>query len=120
MAIFINWIGASATPYTFEAYPAGTVFNTVSGVYIFCRETSPGSWEALYVGETESLYQRLTAGIAGHDGYHRARKAGMTHVAVHLVSGVPQRLRIETDLRHGLDPVANRQSIAGGFGNVFR
>lgn len=115
MALSIQWHGASKQPYTFEAYPDGTAFNAVSGVYIFCRETSPGSWEALYVGETQSFQQRLTLGVANHDGHSRAKRVGMTHIAALVVSGESKRLRIETDLRHGLNPVANRQSVPGGL-----
>lgn len=120
MAYSITWSGASYTPYTFETYPAGTAFNPVSAVYILCREVSPGSWEALYVGETQSLQQRLNSGVANHDGHRRADAAGMTHIAVLQVNGEAERLRIETDLRHGLDPVANRQNVAGGFRNGLR
>lgn len=115
MALNVTWHGASKTPYTFEVYPDGTAFNPVSAVYILCREVSPGSWEALYVGETQSLQQRLTIGAMNHDGYRRAKLAGMTHIAVHVVNGETQRLRIETDLRHGLNPVANRQGVQGGL-----
>ncbi|MBD3678171.1 MAG: hypothetical protein HUJ27_07195 [Rhodobacteraceae bacterium] len=115
MAFNISWRGASGKSYTFEAYPNGTQFNAVSGVYIFCRQITPGSWEALYVGETQSFEQRLNVGIHSHDGYGRAARRGMTHIAVLVVAGEAERLRIETDLRHGLNPVANAQNVLGGF-----
>ena len=116
MALNITWRGASGQSYTFETYSVGTRFKHVSGVYIFCRQISAsGNWEALYVGETQSFEQRLNTGIASHDGYARALRLGMTHIAALVVSGDAERLRIETDLRHGLNPSANAQNALGGF-----
>lgn len=115
MALNITWRGASGQSYTFEAHPTGTQFNSVSGVYILCRQISSGNWEALYVGETQSLKQRLNTGIGVHNGYARAARLGMTHIAALAVTGDTERLRIETDLRHGLNPSANAQNALGGF-----
>lgn len=111
MANLVNWNGASGTRYTFELHLDGTMFNPVSGVYIFARQVSIGSFEALYVGEASSLKQRLNDGISNHDGYARAKRLGATHIAAMVVHGDAERLRVETDLRHGLDPAANRQSV---------
>lgn len=110
MAFNITWRGASGQSYTFETHPVGTQFNPVSGVYIFCRQVTSGNWEALYVGETQSLKQRLNTGVSSHDGYLRASRLGMTHIAALVVAGDAERLRIETDLRHGLNPSANTQN----------
>lgn len=115
MAETANFTGASLTSYQLYVFPDGTDFNDVSAVYIFLRRTIFGGWEALYVGEAQSLKQRLNTGIAGHDGYQRAKLLGMTHIAAVAVSGDTERLRIETDLRHGLNPSANAQSVLGGF-----
>lgn len=115
MAFEITWRGASGKSYTFTAYPLGTTFNEVSGLYIFCRPVSSGNWEALYVGETQSFKQRLNTGISNHDGFRRASRFGATHIAAHVVSGDTERLRIETDLRHGLNPSANVQNALGGY-----
>jgi hypothetical protein len=115
MALDITWRGASGQSYTFETHPVGTQFNPVSGVYIFCRQVISGNWEALYVGETQSLKQRLNTGGSSHYGYLRASRLGMTHIAALVVAGDTQRLRIETDLRHGLNPSANAQNALGGF-----
>lgn len=107
----ITWKGISGLPYTFYLYPNGQEFNPVSGVYIFCRPISLVIWEALYVGEAQSLKDRLNTGISNHDGYRRATTAGMTHIAAMAVLGDAERLRIETDLRHGLNPSCNAQGI---------
>lgn len=107
----VRWRGVSGAMYEFEVYPVGQLFNPVSGVYIFCRELFGGSWEALYVGEAGSLKQRLNDGIASHDGYRRAKATGATHVAAMRVSGDAERIRVETDLRHGLNPSCNAQGV---------
>lgn len=115
MQFSITWRGASGQSYTFETYPIGTLFNQVSGIYIFCRQIASGNWEALYVGETQSFEQRLNTGISSHDGYARAARLGMTHIAVLAIAGDAERVRIETDLRHRLNPSANAQSALGGL-----
>lgn len=115
MALNITWRGASGQSYTFEAHPIETQFNSVSGVYILCREVFPQSWEAIYIGETQSLKNRLNTGVGSHDGYARASRLGATHIAALVVAGDAERVRIETDLRHGLNPSANAQNALGGF-----
>ena len=111
MTVKVIWAGKSGQEYTFETYPIGTEFNPVSGVYIACKETSPGSWEAIYVGETQSLFDRLNAGLANHDGLKCANTRGATHIAAIVMNGEANRLGIETDLRHGLNPVCNKQRV---------
>jgi hypothetical protein len=69
------------------------------------------AYSALYVGEAQSLYDRLNSGRASHDGLKRATRAGATNVAVLRTYDNPYRLRVETDLRHGLDPECNRQGL---------
>lgn len=105
----VKWYGSSKALYEFELYPLWTEFKPLAGVYIFCRLVPAGA-EALYVGETQSFFDRLYAGLVDHDGYKRARPFGVTHVAVMRVNYQADRLLIETDLRHGLNPVCNRQS----------
>lgn len=113
MAQIVTWRGASGNSYDFEIYPDGQTFNPVSAVYTFCRNISPDSWQAIYVGETGSLRQRLNMGISAHEGYARAKQLSMTHIGVMLVHGDGERLRVETDLRNGLLPAANAQGVSG-------
>ena len=119
MATIVTWTGSSRTQYQFELYKIGQEFNPVSGVYIFCRETSPGSWQALYVGETQSLKDRLNTGVSNHDGFKCASRSGATHVAVRQVSGEANRLRVETDLRHGINPVCNKQPVKNASRSLY-
>ena len=109
MALDIICRGESGQSYTLKTFPLGTQFNAVSGVYVFCRRVDSENWEALYVGETRSFEQILNTGIGSHDGYLRSIRLGMTHIAAIAVGGDVERLRIETDLRHSLNPPANTQ-----------
>jgi hypothetical protein len=66
--------------------------------------------------QTFALPFSLNTGIGSHDGYSRAYRLGMTHIAALVVTGDTERLRIETDLRHGLSPSANAQGVLRGLG----
>jgi hypothetical protein len=112
MAQTVTWHGKSGTAYQFELYNIGRAFNPISGVYIFCKFSSLATLQALYVGETDSLQDRLNTGIGQHDGFKRAKTAGATHIAVMAAREKSNRLNIETDLRHGLNPSCNAQSVS--------
>lgn len=118
MADFVDWPGYPGKKYTFETHPFGTEFGNYSGVYIACVETTPGRWNALYVGETQSFFDRIYAGLEHHNGLKCARNNGATHLGVMLVYGNAARLAVETELRHVLDPHCNRQSVPT-TGNIF-
>jgi excinuclease UvrABC nuclease subunit len=111
MAVIVTWTGKSGARYEFETFPVGTQFNHVSGVYIACRRLITGNFEALYVGEAQSLFDRINSGAANHDGLKCAARNGMTHIGAILVSGNAERLRVETDLRHALNPSCNKQTV---------
>ena len=107
----INWIGKSGQSYPFFLFPHGTEFHAASAVYIACKQVAPETFSALYVGEAESLYNRLNVGGVNHQGLLRAAREGMTHICAMAVDGRRERLRIELDLRHALDPVCNREAV---------
>ena len=113
MPFDVMWRGASGTQYTFTAYPDNQQFNPVSAVYIFFSDRVRGLYgpQALYVGEAQSLQQRLNAGITNHDGYRRAKLKGMTHIAALTVVGDANRKRVELDLIHALNPICNIQGV---------
>lgn len=116
MGFRASWTGASGTSYPFTAFKLGQTLPDISGIYIFAKVPFSGVWiEALYVGETRSFKSRLNDGASGHEGLVRAVKAGARHVAVMHVVNDAERLRIETDLRHGLNPLCNRQSTGARF-----
>lgn len=111
MTVSSIWTGKSGAEYVFETYHLGTTFKDLSGVYIVCRETIWNKFEALYVGETQSFYRRLNLGSESHSGLKRATTEGATHVAVRFEFGEMARLSVETDLRHGLNPLCNEQAV---------
>lgn len=105
--------GASGAVYQFQIWPVGTVFLPNAGVYIFGRDASGGLREVLYVGETDSFKRRLTDELTAHHQHDRARSLGLNHIAVlHVPGPREQRLKIETDLRHALNPPCNDQANA--------
>lgn len=110
MSVKQYWKGKSGNWYEFDVYPIGQEFNPVSGVYIFCRPIGDGRFKALYVGETDTFHDRLYTGLKDHHGFKRATVYGVTHVAVRLVA-TANRLIVETDLRHGLNPPCNKQPV---------
>ena len=111
MAVKVTWTGSSGKKYEFETFPVGTQFNHVSGVYIACRRLITGNFEALYVGEAQSLFDRINSGAANHDGLKCASRNGMTHICALVISSNAERLRVETDLRHALSPSCNKQNV---------
>ena len=110
MVDIVNWRGASGTSYAFELDPIGSAYHSRSGVYIFAKPDGPGTWRAGYVGMTDDFDQRLNAGLQHHHAWPSIRGFGATHICTLAVEGgEAARLRIETDLRHGLNCPCNRQ-----------
>lgn len=104
------WTGISGTRYEFEHHAIGMTFNSIAGVYIFCRFAADGLWYAVYVGETDNFQRRLYNELAAHHRWPDITGAGSTHICAMVVrGGNAERLRIETDLRHRLNPSCNRQ-----------
>lgn len=106
----VMWPGYPGNTYRFELYPTGTEFKPLAGVYVLCKKGLNNSFHALYVGETQSFYNRLNASSGTHDGYKRAAALGMTHISVYQCSTSIVRTAIETELRHSLNPPCNVQS----------
>ncbi|MGE3247789.1 MAG: hypothetical protein AB7F96_13250 [Beijerinckiaceae bacterium] len=104
------WTGASGIRYQFENYALGTArFFEKPGVYVFSRQFN-GLFYAVYVGETDNFARRLSNELAAHHAWDSIARAGATHIsAMVVVGGLAERLKIETDLRHGLNPPCNRQ-----------
>lgn len=107
----VTWTGLSGWSYETGVFDLATTFKPSPGIYILCRLVQLGTGshlEALYIGEAESLENRLNTCREAHDGFQRALKMGATHICARLVSdGAAERLRIETDLRHAFNPPCN-------------
>jgi hypothetical protein len=106
----INWPSASGKSYGFQLHPIGTIYQPKAGVYIFCKLRPDGLWGAVYVGETDNFWRRLTDQLRLHHRWESIRSAGATHIStLHVVSDNTARLNIETDLRRHLNPPCNLQ-----------
>ncbi len=100
--------GESGNSYTFHVYSKDTQFRHIGAIYIFVRLTSKDgniSTKALYIGETEDLYNR----IEEHEKWECVLKHGCTHICTMREEDRKKRLAIETDLRHKYDTYCNNQ-----------
>lgn len=90
----INWRGASGSVYGFQLDSIGTVYHDRPGVYIACKLAGNGNWDAVYIGETESFYQRLSANLVAHHKWRGIRAAGGTHFCtLHVPGGLAPCVR---------------------------
>lgn len=99
----INWPGASGKEYKYWIHSMNTSFDSKAGNYIFAKQTSPGKWRPVYIGQTGDLSERF-------DHHHKmecARRNGATHVHAHTNPNEANRLAEETDLVRKWGPVCN-------------
>ena len=100
----INWSGKSSQTYQYYIYPIGTSLKAEPGNYIFAKETKPGYWRPIYIGQTSNLAQRL----GDHEKEECAKQNGATHIHAHLnSSGESARRAEESDLIAKWSPVCN-------------
>ena len=105
----IDAVGISGR-YRFQLDPIGTSYKDIPGVYMFCKLASNGKWDVVYVGETDSLWRRLTNELKAHHSIRSAISHGATHICtLHVPGDRSRRLYIETDLRNALRPPCNKQ-----------
>ena len=97
----VEFQGASGRKHIFQAYTLGTeTFSDVGGVYIFTRGTrnEQGGIEKyypLYIGQTESLRNRLTA---SHEKWPCAVQNNVDCLCVLVEENTFSRRAIELDL----------------------
>ena len=94
MANTCNWTGPSGKVYSYEIHPIDTTWNDVPGNYIFAKESSPRRWDAVYIGQTLSLKDRLFY----HEALPCIRRNGGTHTHIHVNRDSQARLDEESDL----------------------
>lgn len=101
----IYWTGASGTQYGYFIYPLnGLALSGLAGNYIFAKQTSPGIWAAIYIGQTHNLAQR----IASHEKLECAILNGATHLHAKLTEGGEEvRCHQESDLVARYRPPCN-------------
>lgn len=100
MSNIVTWAG-----HQFTAYPPTTTWNHVSGIYIFARQSSPGNWQALYIGQAQSFADRLPS----HERWSEAARHGATHIHALIVPQQVNRDAIEQTLIRACQPVLNTQ-----------
>lgn len=95
--------------YSFEVYSADTSFSAVGAVYIFTERTVDGTGKGthtfLYIGQTESLADR----IPHHEKWPCVNSNGANCICVHRDSNEDSRLAKETDLRAAHNTPCNDQ-----------
>lgn len=81
---------------TFQAHPKDSNWPSAGGIYLFARrpDLRASLWQALYVGTTHSLSDRLPC----HERWAEAVAQGATDVAICLVANGDLRDSLERDL----------------------
>jgi hypothetical protein len=101
----IIWAGASGERYVYWISPIDSSFKDEAANYIFAKETTPGRWTPIYIGETENLRERLS----NHEKMWCIRRHGGTHVHAHVTAGGQSvRRKEEADLVAKWDPPCNQ------------
>jgi hypothetical protein len=109
-----NWTGASGRVYAFFIHPLPASFNpNQDGNYIFSKETSPGKWSPIYIGEGD-LASRVS------NSHHQAScmgSKGATHVHAHLNGSEEARKAEEEDLlanyTNAYKPIGCNEMVGG-------
>ena len=106
MSDTVLWHGRDGVAYAYYVNSWDRPLRDAPGNYILVRRERR-QWVPLYIGETESLRDRLTN---GHDQWHRARRHGMTHIHAHVnLNGAAARRDEEADLLRHYRPVCNNR-----------
>lgn len=103
----IAWTGKSGKKYNYWIHPIGTEFKDSPGNYIFAKETHPGHWTPVYIGQTNSLKTRLS----NHEKESCAKRHGATHIHAHTSGSEQSRLEEEEDLITHWKPPCNDQHV---------
>lgn len=102
----IMWSGASGKQYKYWITDMDLSFKDEPGNYIFTKETSPGQFTPIYIGETESLKDRLS----GHDKLPCLKPHGGTHIHTHTTPRGEQTPKAEeADLLAKWDSPCNKE-----------
>lgn len=89
----------------FEVNLHSANWKAIAGVYIFCFITPQNKWRPLYVGQAESLAER----IPNHERWLEAQCLGATHVHAVAVPTAAMRDDLEQKLIHAFQPQMNQQ-----------
>lgn len=102
----IFWEGESGKTYRYEIYGIGTSFKDMPGNYIFTKKANFNQWLPVYIGETDSLKNRLP----NHEKLPCVERNGGTHIHVHFSSSDEEiRCSEEVDLINKWNPSCNKE-----------
>lgn len=87
----------------FHVLTKESTWYAVAGVYIFTGKNAQGLWFPLYIGQAESLAERLPT----HERWQKAAQLGATHVHAMVVPLAANRDTIEKELIAAYQPTLN-------------
>ena len=100
----IDWPGKPGKTYRYWIHPLPPNFSAVPGNYIFARETEPGKYLPIYVGETGDLSERFD----DHHAMPCIKKHSATHIHAHTNNkGQAARRAEEADIIAQWNPPCN-------------
>lgn len=100
------WEGESGKTYRYKIYGIGTSFKDMPGNYIFTKKANFNKWLPIYIGETDSLENRLS----NHEKLPCVERNGGTHIHVHSSSSDEEiRCSEEVDLINKWNPSCNKE-----------
>lgn len=97
----VTWLDG----YDFSVYQHDAGWNEVPGLYVFAGQNLQGQWYPLYVGQAESLAER----IPRHERWAEAVQLGATHVHARVVQDATTRDAVEERLIQLYQPRLNVQ-----------
>lgn len=98
------WTGASGQKYRYTVYMFGTVFGPGAANYVFARETRPGQYTPVYIGQTGDLSEPFD----NHLAMQCIRLNRATHIHVKLSNAPEEQRRAErSDLIAEWNPPCN-------------
>ena len=103
----ITWTGASGRKYKYWIQPIGSKMKDEPGNYMFIKKVAANRFKAIYVGETDSLDDRLS----NPENHHKrpcTKRQAATHLCTHTTPGGKKaRQAEEQDLIRALKPPCN-------------
>lgn len=98
------WTGASGQKYRYTVYMFGTAFGPGPANFVYARETRPGQYVAVYIGQTDDLSRPFDDALA----MQCIRQQRATHIHVKLSTAPEEARRAErSDLIAEWNPSCN-------------
>lgn len=113
------WSSPSGDSLNFEVGAVSSNWNPVAGIYMMCGRDVDGSWRPFYIGQADSLRDRL----GSHEQWPDAVQLGATHIHATVIGAKPERDRVEKLLIAHFNPplnVQHRQPSLGVIGGLWR